>query len=190
MDRSKARQVKREQAKARRRGRRPGVKIGPTPLRNSAMRWEVAVFGMLVRGRLRDSQIHAAEFAASVFNNSVNVSRIEGGLCFDYTGGRGALVQKRKVVVDGVVVVKHEYDPEDRDDARRNRRDKILREAPGLIANATGLDRAWLEVAILTLDALFNAVALGDEVAFRSAWAILESKPLGWPPSAAKLFLI
>ena len=95
-----------------------------------------------------------------------------------------------EVVVDGVVVVKHEYDPEDRDDARRNRRDKILREAPGLIANATGLDRAWLEVASLTLDALFNAVALGDEVAFRSAWAILESKSLGWPPSAAKLFLI
>jgi len=138
------------------------------------MRWEVAVFGMLVRGRLRNSPIRAAEFAASVFNNSVNVSRIEGGLCFDYTGGRGVLVHKTKTVgVDGIVAIRHEHDPEDRDDARRNRRDKILREAPGLIERATGPDRVWLEISMQALDGLFNAVALSDKVAFRLALTIL-----------------
>lgn len=188
MDRSKARQAKRAQALTPRRGRKPGVKMGPTPLRKSGMRFEVAVFGMLVRTRLRNSPIHAAEFAASVFNSSVKVSCIEGGLCFDYTGGRG-VVQTIKVAVDGVVVVKHKHDRKKRDDARRNRRDKILREAPGLIAGATGGDLMWLEVSRQALDGLFNAVVLGDEIAFRSAWTILETK-LGWPPSAAKLFLI
>jgi len=189
MDRSKARRAKRAQALAPRRGRKPGAKIGATPLRKSAMRFEVAVFGMLVRGRLRDSPIHAAEFAASVYNNSVNVSRIEGGLRFDYTGGRGVIVHKLKRSVDGDVVIKHTHDPEDRVDARRNRRDKILREAPKLIGGTTGADSVWLEVSMQALDGLFNAVALSDETAFRSALTILKSN-LGWTLPVEKLFLI
>jgi hypothetical protein len=190
MDRSKARQEKRAQALTPRRGRKPGVKVGATPLQKSAMRWEVAVYGMLVQGRLCNSPIHAAEFAASVFNKSVKVSCIEGGLCFDYTGGRGVLVEKFKVAVDGVVVVKHKHDRKKRDDAGRNRRDKILREAPRLIAGATGSDLIWLQISMQALDGLFNAVALGDETALKFALAILESKLLSWPPSVAKLFLI
>jgi hypothetical protein len=189
MDRSKARQAKRAQALARRRGRKPGVKIGAIPLRRSRMRFEVAVYGMLVRGRLRDSHTHAAEFAASVFNNNVNVSRIDGGLSFTYTGGRGSISHKVKVTVDGVATTQHKHDHDDRDDARRNRCDKILREAPGLIDGATGPDVAWLELSMLALDMLFNAVALGDEPLFRDSLTILKSK-LGWPPSVEKLFLI
>jgi hypothetical protein len=113
---------------------------------------------MLVRGRLRDSPIYATEFVASVFNRSVRVSRVEvrglHGLCFDYTGGRGAIVHKIRSNVDGLVVIKHKHDPEDRDDARRNLRDKILREAPGLIDDATGWDRAWLEISMQALDGI------------------------------------
>jgi hypothetical protein len=118
---------------------------------------ETAVFGMLVRTRLRHSPVHAAEFAASVFNKSVEVTEIEGGLCFEYTGGLGVIVNTIRRIGEP-----RRHDPKDRDNALKNRRDKILREAPRLIRNATGKDREWLEVSMLTLDSVFNALALGD----------------------------
>jgi hypothetical protein len=161
----------------------PGIKIGATPLRRSEMGPEVAVFGMLVRTRLRGSPIHAAEFAASVFNKSVVVTRIDGGLCFDYTGGLGEIVNRV-----GPIVTKHrQHDPELRDDARKNRRDKILREAPKLIAGATGEDRVWLEVSMQALDGAFNALALGDDKAMQLALTILKS--IGWRATLKKSFL-
>ena len=170
----------------RKRGRKlgvPGIKIGATPLRRSELGPEVAVFGMLVRTRLRGSPIHAAEFAASVFNKSVVVTRIEGGLCFDYTGGRGEIVNRI-----GPIVIKHrQHDPELRDNARENRRDKILREAPKLIAGATGEDRVWLEVSKQALDGAFNALALGDGKAMQLALTILET--IGWRARLKNSFL-
>src|SRR5437763_3403736 len=94
--------------------RRRGRKLGPVPLRKSAMRYEVAVFALLTQegGRLHDSPIHAAEFAASVFNKSVTVSAIENGLSFEYRGGRG----ERVVTMTGQSGKRIEHDPELRDD--------------------------------------------------------------------------
>jgi hypothetical protein len=183
----KAREAKRARALAPHRGRKAGVKLGATPLRKSEMGREVAVFGMLVRTRLRGSPIHAAEFAASVFNKSVVVTRIEGGLCFNYTGGRGEIIHRIKTTAGGVVITKHEHDPELRDDARKHRRDKILREAPKLIAGATGADRVWLEVSMQALDGAFNAIALGDDTALNYSLMILEG--IGWSGSSTNSFL-
>jgi hypothetical protein len=190
----KAREKKRAGAFDRRRGRKPGA----VPLRKDKRRWEVAVFGMLTLdgGRLHDSSIHAAEFAASVFNKSVTVASYyrpasetqeeKVGLSFTYTGGRGVIVAKTKTGTG----IKIEHDLEDRDDARINRRDKILREAPELIAGATGADLIWLQTSMQALDGAFNAIALGDETALRLALTILRSPALGWRSvSLEKLFL-
>ena len=181
----KAREANRARALNPRPGRKLGIKLGTKPLRESELGREVAVYGMLVRTRLRGSPIHAAEFAASVFNRSVTVTGIEGGLRFDYMGGRGEIVHKSKTTAGGgLVIIKHEHDPEMRDDAGKNRRDRILREAPKLIADATGPDRVWLEVSMQALDGAFNAIALGDEMALRYALTILEG--VGWSGSFLK----
>jgi hypothetical protein len=141
---------------------------------------ETAVFGMLVRTRLRHSPVHAAEFAASVFNKSVEVTEIEGGLCFEYTGGLGVIVNTIRRIGEP-----RRHDPKDRDNALKNRRDKILREAPRLIRNATGKDREWLEVSMLTLDSVFNALALGDDEALQMSFAIL--RRIGWHVSTSPI---
>jgi hypothetical protein len=151
---SKARQAKRAQTLDRRRGRKPGVKLGPTPLPKHKMRWEVAVYGMLVRTR-RASPIRAAEIA-SIFNNSTEITAGEitaaGVLVsFDYTRGRG-----------------------ERIDARKNRRDKILREAPKMIRAATDEDQTWLEQAMLTLDVAFSAVGLRNPELLLHAMRLLK----------------
>jgi hypothetical protein len=175
--------------------RRPGRKPGRVTLRKSEMRWEVAVFGLLTQegGRLHDSPIHAAEFAASVFNKSVKVASYHEpatdpeeqkvGLSFTYTGGRGVIVAKTKTGPG----IRIEHDPDERDDARKNRRDKILREAPKLITGATGADLAWLQISMQALDGLFNAIALGDVEALRYAITVLESPAIGFPISLQKL---
>ena len=149
-----------------------GRPSGATPLRYSEIGREVAVFGMLVRTRLRHCPIHAAEFAASVFNKSVEVAEIDGGLSFEYTAGLGVIVNTIRTVGQP-----RRHDPEERDDARRNRRDKILREAPRLIASATGEDRTWLEASMLALDCIFNALALGDDKALRALFALQTGSP-------------
>jgi hypothetical protein len=155
----------------------------PTPLRETEMRWEVAVFGLLTRkgGRLHGRPIQAAEFAASVFNKSTTTvasfSETENvGLSLGYTGGIGVVVTKT-IARSGIRI---EHDPEERDDARKNRRDKILREAPKLIAGATGADLAWLELAMQALDGLFKAIALNDDEALHYAIEVLESPVIGW----------
>jgi hypothetical protein len=170
--------TERAQVLAGRLGRRPGA----TPLREAEMRWEVAVFGMLTRkgGRLHGRSIQAAEFAASVFNRSGAVASYsegeEVGPSFAATGGHGAMVTKT-IARSGIRI---EHDPEERDDARKMWRDKILREAPKLIAGATGADLAWLELAMQALDGLFNAIALNDDEALRYAVEVLESPVIGW----------
>jgi hypothetical protein len=163
-------------------GHRLGRMPGATPLREAEMRWEVAVFGMLTRkgGRLRGRPVQAAEFAASVFKKSVAMPSYSEGeaveLSFTDAAGRGAMVTKT-IARSGIRI---EHDPEERDDARKFRRDKILREAPELIAGATGADLAWLEIAMQALDGLFNAMALDDDEALRRAVAVLESPVIGW----------
>jgi hypothetical protein len=146
------------------------------------MRWEVAVFGMLTRkgGRLHGRPMQAAEFAASVFNKSAAVARYsdeeEIGVSYAPTEDRGAIVTKT-IARSGVSI---ERDPEERDDARKYRRDNILREAPRLIASASGADMAWLELAMQALDGLFGAIALNDDEALRHAIEVLESPVVGW----------
>jgi hypothetical protein len=164
-------------------GDRLGRKPGATPLlREAEMRWEVAVFGMLTRkgGRLHGRPIQAAEFAASVFNKSVAMAsysdREAVDLSFTTAGSRGAMVTKT-IARSGIRI---ERDPEERDHARKYRRDKILREAPQFIAAATGADLAWLELAMQALDGLFNAIALNDDDALRRAVEVLESPVIGW----------
>jgi hypothetical protein len=147
---SKARQASRSKTLDRRRGRKPGK----TPLHKHSMRWEVAVYGMLVRTR-RASPIHAAEIAC-VFNNSTEITAGEitaAGIMvsFDYTRGRG-----------------------ERIDARKNRRDKILREAPKMIKAATGDDQTWLEQATLILDVAFSAVGLRNPELLLHAMRLLK----------------
>src|SRR5437899_8386011 len=95
-----------------------GRPSGATPLRYSEMGREVAVFGMLVRGRLQHSPRRAAEFAASVFNKSVEVTEIDGGLSFEYTAGLGVIVNTIRTVGQP-----RRHDPDERDDARLNRRE-------------------------------------------------------------------
>jgi hypothetical protein len=179
---SKARQTKRAKTLDRRRGRKPGK----TPLHKHAMRFEVAVYGTLVRRQL--SRDDAAEFAASVFNESVKVTAIiEGGrpgLCFDYTGGRGDFVGKIKRTADGVVVTKHRYDYEHRD-ARLNRREKILDEGPKMIEDATGFDQYWLEASMQALDGVLIAVVGNDAEILSLASSAL--KLLGWSRSLLKV---
>jgi hypothetical protein len=158
-------------------GRRPGA----TPLREAEMRWEVAVFGMLTRkgGRLHGRPMQAAEFAASVFNRSVSVARHYGeaeAVGVSLNGDSDAIVTKT-IARSGISI---ERDPEDRDDARKYRRDNILREAPRLIASASGADLAWLELAMQALDGLFGAIALNDDEALRHAIGVLESPVIGW----------
>jgi hypothetical protein len=172
--------TRRAQARA---GFRLGRGPGATPLRKAEMRWEVAVFGMLMRkgGRLHGRPMQAAEFAASVFNKSAAVARYsdeeeEFGVSFARTEGRGAIVTKT-IARSGVSI---ERDPEERDDARKYRRDKILREAPRLIAGASGADLAWLELAMQALDGLFGAIALNDDEALRHAIEVLEQPVVGW----------
>jgi hypothetical protein len=164
-------------------GHRLGRMPGATPLREAEMRWEVAVFGMLTRkgGRLHGRPVQAAEFAASVFKKSGAMPSYSEGEAVELpfaaaAASRGAMVTKT-IARSGIRI---EHDPEERDDARKFRRDKILREAPDLIAAATGADLAWLEIAMQALDGLFNAMALDDDEALRRAIAVLDSPVIGW----------
>jgi hypothetical protein len=138
---SKARKAARDRAFSRKGGRPPGA----VPLRKDARRFEVAMFHMLTQTRLRGQPTHAAEFAAGILHSSVEalIATANNRISFDFTGGRGERVVTMRP--DGTTRIWH--DSEIRTDAGINRRDKILREARGLIAGATGPDRVWLEVS-------------------------------------------
>jgi hypothetical protein len=182
VNRTKTRREMRDAAVA---GKNVGRPLGARPLKEDDRRFEVAVFGMLVRTRLSKpgELIRAASFAAVVFNKGVKVTAGERGvgLSFHYTGGRGAIVTK-------MGRDKRRHNPKDRDEALKNRRDKILREAPALLAGATGKDAVWLEISMLSLDAAFNALAIGDGFRLRAAIGVLES--VGWSEPIRKLFPI
>jgi hypothetical protein len=160
---SKTRKAARDQAfvdAPKPKGRRPGA----LPLRKDARRFEAAMYCTLVRTRLRDRPILAAEFAASILHDQVIPTILNDRLSFEFTGGRGL-----------------------RDDARNNRRDKILREAPGLIEGATGADRVWLEISVQTLHWIFNAIAMGEAEALYKLILILDQQ--GWRKPLRKLFM-
>jgi hypothetical protein len=169
-------------------GSPPGRPPGARPLKEDDRRFEIAVFGWLRRTRLngKGESFRAAEIAASVFGRAVatTVSTIttpEGheGLSFLYKGGLGEIVTTR-------ARGKRRHDAGKRGDARKNRIEKIRREAPKLIKNATGMDRAWLEASMLALDTWFNAMATGNLLALRGAIEVLQR--LGWTERLQKLF--
>jgi hypothetical protein len=187
VDRSKARSAKRDAAVERDgAGRTPGRPPGARPLKEDDRRFEIAMFGMLVRTRLSKpgELIRAATFAAVVFNKGVRVTASERGvgLSFHYTRGRGAVVT--------TMARGRRHNPKDRDEALKNRRDKILREAPALIAGATGDDAIWLEQSMLALHAAFNALGIGHALMLRTAIGVLASERLGWSDPIRKLFPI
>jgi hypothetical protein len=81
---------------------------------------------------------------------------------------------------------KRRHDADDRDYARKNRIEKIRREAPKLIAAATGKDAEWLEQSMLALDMWFNAMTMGNMFVLRGAIEVLER--LGWSEPLRRLF--
>jgi hypothetical protein len=176
---SKTRKAARDRAFSRKEG--SGRPRGALPLRKNARRFETAMFHMLIQTRCRGEPTHAAEFAASVLHDSVVVSIDNSRITFDFTGGFGEKVVR--MTAEGATV---RYDSTERGNARTNRRDKILREGPGLIAGATGHDRVWLEVSARLLHALFNAVAIGDADAIRQCLTLLQRQ--GWSEPLRRLF--
>jgi hypothetical protein len=125
------------------------------------------MFHMLTQTRLRGKAAKAAALAASILHEKtipmliVEDERI--GIGFSFEGGRGERIF-----------------------ARENRGWKIAREAPGLIANAEGYDRVWLEASARALDVALNALAIGDMGLLRDALNMLDR--LGWREPLARLF--
>jgi hypothetical protein len=66
-----------------------------------------------------------------------------------------------------------------------NRRWKIVREAPKLIAAADRLDRLWLEGSAYALHGVFNAFVLGDVGLLNGFIQVLVR--LGWGDQLRKL---
>jgi len=165
---------------------------GPAPtgelrLHKHPMRWEVVCFNALTRRSqlFFEHPTRAAEIAATIFAPGVCIQsasktvhgRVLDSLTFIYSRGFG---------------IKIVGDPKpDRSESRINRRDHVLRSAPGIIAAAyaeDGPDAMWLEVATQALEGLICAIALDDPEAARQALALLAI--IGMPPILTQSFLI
>ncbi len=137
------------------------------PLHKDKRRFEVALFHMLTRTRLKGQAAKAGELAASVLHAQTIPELI--------MDDRGASVGIRFDFIGGFT-----------EDARTNRGWKIVREAPGLIADATDGDLVWLEMSAQLLDVAMNAVALGDVRLLHDTLVTLDQ--FGWRKPLARLF--
>jgi hypothetical protein len=169
---------------------RPGRKPGATPLRKNNRRFEIAVFRASLLREPTMSHIAAAERAV-MFHERNEISAIEKGglvgLGFEFTGGRGA---SKTEIVKGRRTTK--YNPELKDDARKNRSAKIADEAPKLIEAAQGnrLDCLWLEASARGLLGLLDGLETMNPEKMRYALKILAVIDDEWPRRLARLFQV
>jgi hypothetical protein len=183
----KARKAKRERTLKPRPGRKPGTE----PLHKDKRRFEITVFYAMRTWAQNMPQVLAAELAVN-FRDCIEVAAIEKdgliGLSFRYTGGRGEIVRswdaggRRRI----------EHDPELKTDARKNRRDKILREAPKVIAEAKGKDRLWLEASMRGLLGVLDAITTveADPEVMLYALKVLAVVDSDWPRLLARLVTV
>lgn len=144
------------------RGRKPGL----VSLRDHGLRFEIAVYRAVQLWAPTLPEIAAAEIGVS-FNDSVDVSWIKKiidgnpleGFSLNYRGGRGEQIKPSQIIRGREV---RRFDPTRKIDARLNRRDKLMRDAPALIERADGVDLLWLEMSVKGLVTLLEEIFTRD----------------------------
>jgi hypothetical protein len=125
------------------------------------MRFEIAIYQAVLTAmptmRRNKVAMIAVCFNASIGDATWIGELINGqpfeGISLDYKAGKGSIIPAGRIERERAV---HRFDPDLRQDAILNRRDKLIREAPTLIRQAQDLDRKWLLASTTTLLALFR----------------------------------
>jgi hypothetical protein len=133
-------------------------------LRDAPRRFEVALFYMLTTVR-KEAPNRAAQLAAAALHKDSTAALLPHGAGISL-GFPDDPSGTRIGVLD-------------------NRRWKIVREAPKLIAAADGDDQVWLKMSAYALHGAFNAVALGDVGLLNGFIQVLVR--LGWGDQLRKL---